>query len=143
MPWGVPGGLMVSDTDAIDQPERIPRLVAGTNPLGVPRCPEESYLLSRVDGCTPWSALREIGGMPAERADALLESWLVGGVLTVKRACTGEGSADPPFRESGGPGGIDPALDLPTELQQRILALSMVNVNAKIIIYLMEINVKL
>jgi len=61
--------------------------------------------------------------MPAERADALMESWLVGGVLTVKRACTGEGSADPPFRESGGPGGIDPALDLPTELQQRILAL--------------------
>ena len=114
---------MVSDTDAIDQSERIPHLEAGRDPLGVPCSPQESYLLSRVDGPTPWSALRAMGGMPAERADALLERWLARGILRVEGGWPGEGRTGPPGDAARADEGIDPDLDLSTELQARILAL--------------------
>ena len=106
---------MVSDTDVIDQSERIPRLAAGTDLSSVPRSAQEGYLLSRVDGCTPWSALREIGGMPAEWADALLEGWLAVGFLTLE-----SGRPAAPRRDSAEEE-IDPSLDLSEELQRRIL----------------------
>ena len=114
---------MYSDTDAIDQSERIPCLAAGMDPRSLPHSPLESYLLSRIDGCTPWSTLCEIGGMSPELVDELLERWLSGGFLTVeaKRDNTGRlGGAG--ARETA----IDPTLDISEELQQRILNLEAV-----------------
>jgi curved DNA-binding protein CbpA len=43
--------------------------------------PAAGFLLSRVDGCTPWKTLRQIGALPAHEVDRLLESWLRDGVL--------------------------------------------------------------
>lgn len=41
----------------------------------------EGYLLSRIDGSTPWRLLREMGGIPAEQADSCLERWVDAGLL--------------------------------------------------------------
>jgi tetratricopeptide (TPR) repeat protein len=43
----------------------------------------EGYLLSRIDGTTPWRLLREMGGIPASDVDACLERWLEQGILAV------------------------------------------------------------
>ena len=50
--------------------------------------PAEGFLLSRVDGYTPWRLLREIGGLPAEEVDLCLESWLARGILLDPRQGT-------------------------------------------------------
>ena len=116
---------MYSDTDANDQSERIPQWAAGVEALGVPASPAEAYLLSRIDGCTPWSMLCEIGGMPPGHADKLLGSWLAQGFLTLAPFC---GEADPgaalwtgAHSSESARGQVDPSLDLSTELQRRIL----------------------
>ncbi len=116
---------MYSDTDAIDQPERIPRLAAGVDPLCVPGSPAEAYLLSRIDGCTPWPTLCEIGGMPQEHADKLLERWLAEGFLALAAPCgeVGSGSASPTgaFSQESAEAEVDSSLDLSPEFQRRIL----------------------
>jgi tetratricopeptide (TPR) repeat protein len=43
----------------------------------------EGYLLSRVDGATPWRLLREMGGIPADEADTCLARWVAEGLLDV------------------------------------------------------------
>ena len=43
----------------------------------------EGYLLSRIDGKTPWRLLREMGGIPASDVDACLQRWLEEGILEV------------------------------------------------------------
>ncbi|MFP8876311.1 MAG: DnaJ domain-containing protein [Myxococcota bacterium] len=116
---------MYSGTDAIDQSERIPQWAAEVEARGVPESPGEAYLLSRIDGCTPWSTLCEIGGMPREQADKLLEGWLAAGFLTLAPICdemgpggglrAGAPSSEPAEAQ------VDPSLDLSTELQRRIL----------------------
>lgn len=111
---------MNSDADAIDQSERTPRLAAGMDPLGVRSSPLEGYLLSRIDGYTPWSTLCEIGGMPPDRVDELLERWLAGGFLTLETRRERPGL---PAAVASGQAEIDLTLDLSEELQRRILDL--------------------
>ena len=53
-------------------------------PWEVHDTPEEGFLLSRIDGATPWSLLREISGLPAERVDDCLERWLGEGILELE-----------------------------------------------------------
>lgn len=65
----------------------------------------EGYLLSRIDGLTPWRLLREMGGVPAEEADSCVERWVEEGVLDIVGASSSpnnnaadaasEGSAPP------------------------------------------------
>jgi tetratricopeptide (TPR) repeat protein len=43
----------------------------------------EGYLLSRIDGATPWRLLREMGGAPADEVDDCLTRWIEEGVLEV------------------------------------------------------------
>ena len=43
----------------------------------------QGYLLSRIDGATPWRLLREMGGIPADEVDACLERWVEQGLLAV------------------------------------------------------------
>jgi len=50
----------------------------------------EGYLLSRIDGVTPWRLLREMGGVPAEEVDVCLARWVEAGLLEVL------GAASPP-----------------------------------------------
>lgn len=41
----------------------------------------QGYLLSRIDGATPWRLLREMGGIPAVDVDACLIAWVDEGLL--------------------------------------------------------------
>jgi tetratricopeptide (TPR) repeat protein len=76
-------------------------------------------LLSRIDGKTSWEALRHIGGLPPEEVDRSLERWAKDGLIVIETAAAvaprsggaGQASKDP----------LDPGLDLPLELQSRIL----------------------
>jgi hypothetical protein len=110
--------------------ERVLRLLPGWEQKGGQLSPEEGFLLSRIDGHTSWEMLRHIGGIAPERVDCCLERWLAEGLVgiegrrstrrTEKRpqpppACTVISDA------KAQPGGLDPSLEIPVELQQRIL----------------------
>ncbi len=62
---------------------RILRLGAGCDPTALTLSAEEGFLLSRIDGHTPWRLLREMGGMDADEADMVLEGWLATGLVEV------------------------------------------------------------
>ncbi len=51
----------------------------------------EGYLLSRIDGTTPWRLLREMGGIPVDQADSCVSRWVEEGLLDV----VGEACASP------------------------------------------------
>jgi len=142
------------------QAGEVPRLAPGCDPTRLPLSPAEGYLLSRIDGRTPWSLLREICGLPAAEVDRCLERWLKEGVIEVgatpraakgpprggaaapgATAAGGTNAARAAARPSAGEAGrapsapvssapppaiprpeIDAALDLPVEVQERILA---------------------
>jgi len=77
--------------------ERVPRLGPDVDPTALPLTPAEGYLLSRVDGRTPWRVLREIGGLAPDEVDRCLERWLAERVLVVDGAGSRcNGSARPP-----------------------------------------------
>lgn len=95
----------------------MPRLTPGCDPTRLPLSPAEGYLLSRVDGSTPWTVLRQIGGLTPAEVDGCLERWIEEGILEVP---DGAGRAAAPAARAASP--IDPSLDLPVEAQQRILA---------------------
>ena len=61
----------------------MPKVAPGCDPTRLPLSPAEGYLLSRVDGRTPWSVLREIGGLSPSEVDRCLRSWLQDGLLEV------------------------------------------------------------
>ena len=91
--------------------EGVPQLVDGWESQGLRLTPSEGFLLSRIDGATPWASLRQIAGMPPPQVDACLERWIAQGIVAIAPA---PGAAlDRPE--------LDPALDLPLELQRRIL----------------------
>ncbi len=91
--------------------EGIPHLVDGWESQGLRLTPSEGFLLSRIDGATPWASLRHIAGMPPAEVDACLERWISQGIVAV---VPGPGEVEPRAE-------LDPALDLPLELQRRIL----------------------
>jgi curved DNA-binding protein CbpA len=114
---------------------RVPQLAPGCDPARLPLSPAEGYLLSRIDGRTPWSLLRQIGGLPPSEVDRCLERWVSEGVLVVDgsapksnpRPCKeGERSqADqsPPAEAaaSSASAETDESLEIPVEAQERIL----------------------
>jgi tetratricopeptide (TPR) repeat protein len=103
--------------------ERIPRLASSWEPAGHQLSPAEGFLLSRIDGHTPWTQLRQIGGIPPEEADRCLERWLSEGVVEIpdcERARSGECEPESSADGSSDPR-IDPGLDLDPDLQQQIL----------------------
>ena len=103
---------MQAAAEAIEKTgEGVPQLVDGWESQGLRLTPSEGFLLSRIDGATPWTSLRQIAGMPADEVDACLERWIAQGIVAV--------APGPPVRQ--GPGDLDPGLDLPLDLQRRIL----------------------
>ncbi len=110
----------------------MPRLAANWDPAGSKLSPAEGYLLSRVDGRTPWALLCQIGGLSPGDADGCLERWLAEGILELEpqappAAGSAPATASPePEPEIGGPPKIDEdaiesGIDLPEELQRQIL----------------------
>ncbi|HTF35796.1 MAG TPA: DnaJ domain-containing protein [Myxococcota bacterium] len=126
---------------------RVPQLAPGCDPARLPLSPAEGYLLSRIDGRTPWSLLRQIGGLPPSEVDRCLERWVLEGILVVdgsapksnpppggapgKDKREGEDSKaapHPPLEAAPSAAAASPAsvetdesLDLPVEAQERIL----------------------
>jgi len=118
---------------------RIPRLSPDCDPTALELTAAEGFLLSRIDGHTPWRLLRQIGGLPAADVDACLARWLESGLLQADappsakpRPIAKSASQAAPIRppaaaqaSSGEPeideGLIDEALDLDPKIQRRIL----------------------
>jgi curved DNA-binding protein CbpA len=125
---------------------RVPQLAPGCDPARLPLSPAEGYLLSRIDGRTPWGLLRQIGGLPPREVDRCLERWVSEGILV----CEGAGPKSQPRPQARKPQGepgpataapaspvepspaevgaapsegaqTDESLDIPIEAQERIL----------------------
>lgn len=112
--------------------DRVPRLAPDCDPTSLDLTPAEGFLLSRIDGHTPCSVLRVLGGLEPEAVDACLERWIGEGVLVW--GASGPPSARPkkqpktvcetaPAAAESAPGlpALDPSLDIPVEAQQAIL----------------------
>jgi curved DNA-binding protein CbpA len=102
--------------------ERVPRLVAGSDAESLVSSPAEGFLLSRIDGVTPWRMLREIAGLDPADVDVCLERWISDGAVTceverkpahrrAKRLAPGQIDEDL----------IDESIDLDVDIQRRIL----------------------
>ncbi len=63
------------------QMEQVFALVANSDATQLSLTAAEGYLLSRIDGTTPWRLLREMGGIPADEADSCLARWVEAGLL--------------------------------------------------------------
>lgn len=120
---------MDARVSSADREGRVPRLAPGCNPTALTLTPAQGYLLSRVDGCTPWSQLREIGGLPPTEVDRCLERWLKAGVLVVGGGGMPEddGRTLQAPRPAAAPSEasdieIDTTLDISEEDQRRIVA---------------------
>src|SRR5262245_40827312 len=77
------GGCMDSRVGGTGAGRRCPRLAADLEELDRPLSPAEGFLLSRIDGHTPWTVLREIGGLAPRDADAALARWIAIGLVDV------------------------------------------------------------
>jgi tetratricopeptide (TPR) repeat protein len=116
--------------DGAEQEQRIPRLVPSWDPSNLQLSPEEGFLLSRIDGHTSWTLLRQIGGIAPEEVDRCIERWLSEGVVVVDdgdpdRAVASVQVAEP--KPEAVPVDytsdlrIDSSLDITPELQAQIL----------------------
>ena len=107
---------------------RVLRLAPGFDPGGIKPSSVEFFLLSRIDGRTPWRVLREMGGMSVEESDLCLESWLAAGFVEVchsdcgdqglrrSLSCEGSTKVSDSLR-------VDPSLDLDLQTQRRVTEL--------------------
>jgi curved DNA-binding protein CbpA len=93
-----------------------PRLAPDCDPTQLALDPAEGFLLSRIDGHTPWALLREIGGLPPEQVDRCVERWLGEGILVLR-----EGAERPRATAGDADAELDPTLEIGLEIQQRIL----------------------
>ena len=108
------------------QQDQIPRLAVGWDPAGRDMSPAEGFLLSRIDGQTPWSLLLQVGGLTPDEVDGRLRAWIHDGIIGVPagEAARADGEAKPEIpsaRESGFEADIESELELPVELQREIL----------------------
>jgi curved DNA-binding protein CbpA len=107
--------------------KQVPQLAPGWERRGLSLSPAEGFLLSRIDGTTPWTLLREIGGLAPGEADRCLERWVAAGLVVVRggeELATRSGGEAP---ASGSPEGkridseVDPGLEIPVDAQRRVL----------------------
>jgi curved DNA-binding protein CbpA len=106
---------------------RILCLSADCNPTALRLSAAEGYLLSRIDGHTPWRLLREIGGLSSDEVDICLENWIADGIVEM-RACE-QTQRVAPKREEKKPAipgvvdksEIDASLEISVEDQHKIL----------------------
>jgi tetratricopeptide (TPR) repeat protein len=94
-----------------EREQGIPQLTAGWDAIDASLSPIEGFLLSRIDGHTPWTELRQIGVIPPHDVDECIERWLTEGMVTLS-------AVREPFRSRPK---VDPNLDIAPELQQQIL----------------------
>ena len=117
---------MKISTQEKDRLAQVVAIASDRDPKRLRLSAAEGYLLSRIDGRTPWHLLREIGGIPAQDVDACLERWLSDGFLEVVVGAAKATLADPAPKSSPIPSAIDtklldPSLDIDCDVQRRIL----------------------
>jgi len=104
----------------------VPQLSADCDLGQLTLTPAEGYLLSRVDGCTPWSLLREVGGLPPDEVDACLRRFVDLGVVVID--AKPEAPAEPAPAPEPAPSAevdeslLDASLDLSLDDQRSVLA---------------------
>jgi curved DNA-binding protein CbpA len=107
------------------QAKQMPQLAPGWERRALSLSPAEGFLLSRIDGATPWTVLREIGGLSPLEADRCLERWVTDGLVNVSEPDASEirrrneAGASPAGEELEA--GVDPELEIPVEAQRRVL----------------------
>jgi tetratricopeptide (TPR) repeat protein len=74
----------------------------------------EGYLLSRIDGTTPWRLLREMGGIPVDQADSCVSRWVEEGLLDVVGEACASPSTPTPESSEAQPDPVD-AAEAPSE----------------------------
>ena len=94
--------------------DRVPQLTAGWKDKADALTPEQGFLLSRIDGQTPWSTLHSIAGLPRAEVDRCLEDWLRDGLIQLSATC---GEAESSATQLS----VDPSLEVPVEVQRRAL----------------------
>jgi tetratricopeptide (TPR) repeat protein len=116
--------------DGTEQEQRIPRLDSSWDPTNLQLSPEEGFLLSRIDGQTSWTLLRQIGGIAPEEVDRCIERWLSEGIVVideVKPDCAEVSVQAAEPKPDAGPVDytsdprIDSSLDITPELQAQVL----------------------
>lgn len=112
---------MHSSDGAKDRGDQIPRLAAGWQPEDVALTPAEGFLISRMDGQTPWEMLRQIGGIEPEQVDDYIERWIESGAVEFVQptAAAPPEKPDPTLLDVEAE--IDTSLDIGESLQRRIL----------------------
>jgi curved DNA-binding protein CbpA len=101
---------------------RRPRVAPGRTPAGLRLTPAEGFLLSRIDGSTPWAVLRQIGGLPPEEVERCLRRWLAEGLLVLEgdaplpAGAPEDADVDPSLAAL-----VDPSLAIEPRQQLRIL----------------------
>jgi curved DNA-binding protein CbpA len=125
-PMGAGGAMRLGRDGSSTGSDRVPRLAADCDPARLHLTPAEGYLLSRIDGATPLSLLRQIGGLPAAEVDRCLERLAKEGAVVWDALASGGApllSEPPPAAAPLPPVSpeIDPSLDLPVEMQQRVI----------------------
>jgi curved DNA-binding protein CbpA len=118
----------------MEDERQVPQLAPDWDPARCALTPAEGFLLSRIDGHTPWAQLRQIGGIPPEEADRCLTRWLSEGIVTVNgsdrpAAEEARSSSSPPGADASGSvngealaqGGFEEGIDLTRDEQRRIL----------------------
>ena len=110
--------------------DHVPQLAAGCDPTALSLNPAEGFLLSRIDGITPWKLLREFGGLSAEEVDLRLESWVEQGVIEClaprpqpvpKLRQAAEPAQNAPSKAGIDLSALDESLAIDVETQRRIL----------------------
>ena len=113
-----------------EQEQCIPRLASSWDLSNLQLSPEEGFLLSRIDGHTSLTLLRQIGGIAPEEVDRCLERWLSEGVVVIgggKPDCAevspqvAEAQAETEPVDYRSDPRIDSSLDITPELQAQIL----------------------
>jgi hypothetical protein len=115
---------MGSSAGGTDADRRCPRLAPDWEEQARALSPAEGFLLSRIDGHTPWAVLRQIGGLAPGAADAALGVWVASGlVLLDPEKPDPDGAPEAPAAAEGwDPRAVDSSLDLAVALQREILA---------------------
>ena len=123
---------MSGDPVSSEWGRRIFRPVTDRRVVSLPLTAEEGFLLSRLDGYSPWRWVREIGGMPPEEADLCVEAWLAAELVEIVGLGPDQPTPPvldrPPTARSTKPipttvdsALIVPDLDLSSAVQRRIL----------------------
>jgi len=115
--------------------DRLPRLAPGCDPASLSLTPSEGYLLSRIDGMTPLSLLRQMGALPPSEVDRCIARWEKEGVIVYAGRTSALARPElpppppPPKAKAAKPAAaakppsvdIDPSLDLSVEMQERVI----------------------